>query len=101
MTTTRRDFLTAAVTAAGAAVTPDLAHAHDHGHDHDHDHQVVPSDPAPAFLYVYPENVHETYQRATEARAETLEVPAAQRYGDRRAMVKDPGGTLWQIASQM
>jgi nitrile hydratase subunit alpha len=48
MTTTRRDFLTAAVTAAGAAVTPDLAHAqeHDHHHDHDHDHQVVPSDPA-------------------------------------------------------
>jgi nitrile hydratase len=44
MTTTRRDFLTAAVTAAGAAVTPDLAHAH--GHAHDHDHQVVPSDPA-------------------------------------------------------
>jgi nitrile hydratase len=36
------------VTAAGAAVTPDLARAqeHDHVHDHDHDHQVVPSDPA-------------------------------------------------------
>src|SRR5256884_9122812 len=48
MTTTRRDFLTAAVTAAGAAVTPDLARAqeHDHAHDHGHDHQVVPSDPA-------------------------------------------------------
>ena len=46
MTTTRRDFLTAAVTAAGAAVTPDLAHAQEHDHDHDHDHQVVPSDPA-------------------------------------------------------
>jgi nitrile hydratase len=48
MTTNRRDFLTAAVTAAGAAVTPDLARAqeHDHVHDHDHDHQVVPSDPA-------------------------------------------------------
>jgi nitrile hydratase subunit alpha len=42
MTTTRRDFLTAAVTAAGAAVTSDLAHAQ----EHDHDHQVVPSDPA-------------------------------------------------------
>ena len=49
MTTTRRDLLTAALTAAaGAAVTPDLAHAqeHDHDHDHDHDHQAVPSDPA-------------------------------------------------------
>src|SRR5437870_626426 len=48
MTTTRRDFLTAAVTAAGAAVTPDLARAQDHNHDHqhDHDHQAVPSDVA-------------------------------------------------------
>jgi nitrile hydratase subunit alpha len=46
MMTTRRDFLTAAVTAAGAAVTPDLAHAQEHDHQHDHDHQAVPSDPA-------------------------------------------------------
>lgn len=38
MATTRRDFLTAAVTAAGAAMTPDLSHAHDHNH------QAVPSD---------------------------------------------------------
>src|SRR6202165_4018723 len=41
MTTNRRGFLTAAVTVAGAAVTPDLSHAH----DHDHEHQAVPSDP--------------------------------------------------------
>src|SRR5882672_2749176 len=40
MTTNRRDFLTAAVTAVGAAVTPDLSHAH----EHDHEHQSVPSD---------------------------------------------------------
>ena len=38
MTTNRRDFLSAAVTAAGAALTPELPHAHDH------DHQAVPSD---------------------------------------------------------
>jgi nitrile hydratase subunit alpha len=42
MTTNRRDFLTAAVTAAGAALTPELPHPH----AHDHEHQVVPSDPA-------------------------------------------------------
>jgi nitrile hydratase subunit alpha len=41
MTTNRRDFLTGAVTAAGAAVTPNLSHAH----QHEHEHQVVPSDP--------------------------------------------------------
>jgi nitrile hydratase len=32
MDTTRRDFLTTAVTAAGAAAAPDLAHAEDHVH---------------------------------------------------------------------
>ena len=46
MTRTRRDFLTAAVTAASAAVTPGHPHTHEHSHDHGHDHQVVPSDPA-------------------------------------------------------
>src|SRR5712692_7152214 len=41
MTTTRRDFLTASVTAAAAAMSPDVSHAH----EHDHQHQAVPSDP--------------------------------------------------------
>src|SRR6202795_424122 len=43
MTTNRRDFLTGAVTAAGAVMTPNLSHTHQH--EHDHEHQVVPSDP--------------------------------------------------------
>ena len=43
MTTTRRELLSAGLVAAGAAVTPSLAHAQ--AHDHDHDHQDVPSDP--------------------------------------------------------
>jgi nitrile hydratase len=53
LTTTRRDLLTTALTAAaGATVTTKLAsaegadHDHDHDHHHDHDHQAVPSDPA-------------------------------------------------------
>jgi nitrile hydratase subunit alpha len=53
LTTTRRDLLTTALTAAaGATVTTKLAsaegtdHDHDHDHPHDHDHQAVPSDPA-------------------------------------------------------
>jgi len=46
MTTTRRNLLTAALTAAGATVTPDFTHAQGRDHDHDHDHQVAPSDPA-------------------------------------------------------
>jgi nitrile hydratase subunit alpha len=44
MNTTRRDLLTAALTAAGASVTPDLVLAKDS--EHQHDHQAVPSDPA-------------------------------------------------------
>jgi nitrile hydratase subunit alpha len=40
MATNRRDFLAAAVTTVGAALTP--GHA---DHAHDHDHQAVPSDP--------------------------------------------------------
>src|SRR5262245_43933040 len=40
MTATRRDVLTAAVTAAGATATSDLVHAQDHSH------QAVPSDVA-------------------------------------------------------
>ena len=44
MTTTRRELLTVALTAAGAAATPNLGRAQEHGHDHDH--QAVPSDPA-------------------------------------------------------
>jgi nitrile hydratase len=44
MSTTRRDLLTAALTAvAGATVTTDGVHAKEHT---DHDHQAVPSDPA-------------------------------------------------------
>jgi len=48
MTTTRRELLTGALTAAGAVATPRLGDAEppEPGHDHDHDHQAVPSDPA-------------------------------------------------------
>jgi nitrile hydratase subunit alpha len=44
MTTTRRDFLTAAAATAGAAITPELSQAYQL--EHEHDHQAVPSDPA-------------------------------------------------------
>ena len=41
---TRRGFLRAAMTAAGAASTPDLVHAQSPGAAPDHEHQAVPSD---------------------------------------------------------
>jgi len=58
-----------------------------------------PRDPMPAFLYLYVDDADATYQRALEAGAVCLEEPADMPYGDRRAMVKDPFGNDWQIAT--
>jgi PhnB protein len=55
----------------------------------------------PAFLYVYVENADETYQRANGAGALSIEKPADMPYGDRRAMVQDPWGNVWQIATHI
>ena len=38
------------------------------------------------------------YERAIAAGAVSLEDPRDTPYGDRRAMVRDPFGNLWQIA---
>ena len=59
---------------------------------------IVERDPFPAFLYVYVGAVDETYVRAVEAGAESIETPRDTPYGDRRAMVRDPFGNLYQIA---
>jgi PhnB protein len=53
----------------------------------------------PAFLYVYVDDVDATYQRAVDAGAEVIETPCNQFYGDRRAMVKDSYGNVYQIAT--
>ena len=53
----------------------------------------------PAFLYLYIEDTDATYRRAIEAGAESIEAPQDMPYGDRRAMIKDPGGNIWQIAT--
>ncbi|WP_175689312.1 VOC family protein [Burkholderia anthina] len=55
--------------------------------------------PMAAFLYVYVEDVDATCRRAVAAGAVSLEAPADMPYGDRRAMVKDPWGNLWQMAT--
>lgn len=52
-----------------------------------------------AFLYLYIEDVDKTYRSAIEAGAESIEAPQDMPYGDRRAMIKDPGGNVWQIAT--
>ena len=52
-----------------------------------------------SFLYVYVSDVDGTYQRALDAKAQSLEGPFDTPYGDRRCMVEDKWGNTWQIAS--
>jgi len=60
---------------------------------------VGPRDSMPAFLYLYVEDIDATYQRALEAGDVSLEEPRDLPYGDRRGMVQDPAGNIWQIAT--
>lgn len=60
---------------------------------------VGPRDAMAAFLYLYVDDIDETYRRAVEAGAVTLEEPQDLPYGDRRAMIKDPCDNIWQIAT--
>ena len=53
-----------------------------------------------AFLYVYVDDADAVYERALRAGAESLEPPVDTPYGDRRAMVRDPQGNIFQIAHQ-
>jgi len=55
--------------------------------------------PMPAFLYVYVADADETCRRALEAGAISLEAPSQMPYGDRRGMVQDLWGNIWQIAT--
>jgi PhnB protein len=55
----------------------------------------------PAFLYVYVGDADETYRRAMAAGAVSLEEPRRTPYGDRRAMVRDPFGNVFQIAHRL
>jgi uncharacterized glyoxalase superfamily protein PhnB len=52
----------------------------------------------PAFLYVYVDDADVAYRRAVDAGAATVETPLDTPYGDRRAMVRDPFGNVFQIA---
>jgi PhnB protein len=56
-------------------------------------------EPMTAFLYVYVNDADKTYSRAVSAGAESIEEPRDTPYGDRRAMVRDPAGNIWQIAT--
>jgi uncharacterized glyoxalase superfamily protein PhnB len=57
--------------------------------------------PTLAFLYVYVADTDETFRRAVEAGARSLEEPSDMPYGDRRGMVEDRWGNTWQIATHL
>ena len=60
---------------------------------------VGPRDAMPAFLYLYVDDIDATYNRALEVGAVSLEEPGETPYGDRRGMLQDPCGNVWQIAT--
>jgi PhnB protein len=55
----------------------------------------------PAFLYIYVDDPDATYARAVAAGATSIEPPLDTPYGDRRAMVQDPLGNVFQIAHRV
>lgn len=58
-----------------------------------------PRKPMPGFLYLYVDDADATYEHALKAGAVSVEKPTDTPYGDRRAMVTDPCGNDWQIAT--
>ncbi len=57
--------------------------------------------PIPSQLYVYVDNVDDTYRRGVKAGGTSEQEPTTQFYGDRTAAVKDPTGNVWWIASRV
>jgi uncharacterized glyoxalase superfamily protein PhnB len=60
--------------------------------------EAGPRDVHTAFLYMYVDDADARYARAIGAGATSLEAPVDTPYGDRRAMVRDAYGNVWQIA---
>ena len=55
-------------------------------------------EPFPAYLYVYVDDADLAFRRALDAGAEPIEAPLDTPYGDRRAIVRDPWGNVFQLA---
>jgi len=54
----------------------------------------------PMVLYLYVEDADASYRKAMQAGAESMEEPADQVYGDRRAAVRDLAGNQWWFATR-
>jgi PhnB protein len=53
----------------------------------------------PAFLYIYVDDPEAACRRAVDSGASLMEAVWNTPYGDRRGMVRDPWGNVWQIAA--
>jgi PhnB protein len=57
--------------------------------------------PVPAHVHVYVPDVDDTYRRALEAGATSVQAPVQKDDEDRRGGVQDAGGTTWWIATRV
>ena len=55
----------------------------------------------PSYVHVYVKDVDETYKRALEAGAVSVQAPVKKDDEDKRGGVKDAGGTMWWIATKV
>ena len=57
--------------------------------------------PTHSFIYVYVRDCDRAFEVALSLGAKALERPDEMPYGDRRAMIEDPWGNRWQIATHL
>lgn len=55
--------------------------------------------PMPSSIYLYVDNTDATYERALQAGGTSMMEPKDEFWGDRFAVVKDPSGNHWSIAT--
>lgn len=58
-------------------------------------------EPMPAYVHVYVPDVDETYERALEAGATSVQEPAQKGDEDKRGGVAGPGNVTWWIATRV
>jgi PhnB protein len=57
--------------------------------------------PIPSHVHIYVPDVDDTYKRALEAGASSVQAPVKKDDLDKRGGVKDSGGTTWWIATKV
>jgi uncharacterized glyoxalase superfamily protein PhnB len=57
--------------------------------------------PVPSHVHVYVPDVDDSYRRALEAGATSVQEPVQKDDADKRGGVRDPGGTTWWIATMV